>query len=62
MEAFFSMVVLNDNTGLFLCVMYRSPRQGRSALEFLTEELDILLQLHKCSHLVVLGDLNFHLE
>uniref|UniRef100_A0A0P4VP62 Endonuclease/exonuclease/phosphatase domain-containing protein n=1 Tax=Scylla olivacea TaxID=85551 RepID=A0A0P4VP62_SCYOL len=62
MEALFFRVVINDSTGLLLCVMYRPPRQGRSALDFLTEELDTMLQRHKCSHVMILGDLNFHLE
>ena len=62
MEAIFFRVVLHDNTGLLLCVMYRPPRQGRSALDFLTEKLDTLLQQHRCSHVMILGDLNYHLE
>ena len=62
MEAIFFKVVLRDNTGLLLCVMYRPPRQGRSALDFLTEKLDTLLQQHRCSHVMILGDLNYHLE
>ena len=60
MEALFFRVVLNDNTGLLLCVP--PPRQGRSGLDFLTGELDTLLQLHKCFHIMIVGDLNFHLE
>ena len=62
MEALFFRVVLADNSGLLLCVMYRPPRQGRAPLDFLTEELDTLLQRHQCSHVVVAGDLNCHLE
>ncbi len=44
------------------CVMYRPPRQGRAPLDFLTEELDTLLLRHKCSQVMIVGDLNFHLE
>jgi len=62
MEALFFRVVLADNSGLLLCVMYRPPRQGRAPLDFLTEELDTLLQRHKCSHVMIVGDLNFHME
>ena len=61
-EALFFRVVLADKSGLLLCVMYRPPRQGRAPLDFLTEELDILLQRHKCSHVMIVGDLNPHME
>ncbi|MPC67993.1 hypothetical protein E2C01_062182 [Portunus trituberculatus] len=54
MEAIFFRVVLSDKTGLLL--------QGRSALDFLTEKVDTLLQQHRCSHVMILGDLNHHLE
>ena len=62
MEALFFRVVLTDNSGLLLCVIYRPPRQGRVPLDFLTEELDSLLLRHQCSQVMVVGDLNFHLE
>ena len=62
LEAQFFRVVLEDNTGLLLCVMYRPPKQGRSQLDFLTEELDTLLSRHKCRHAMIVGDLNPHLE
>ena len=42
--------------------MYRLPRQGSAPLDFLTEELDTILLRHKYSHVMVVGDLNFHLE
>lgn len=38
------------------------PRQGRAPLDFLTKELDTLPQHHKCSHVMIVGDLNFHME
>ena len=62
MEALFFRIVLGDNGGLLLCALYRSPRQGRSSLDFLTEELDNLLQRHECRRVIIVGDLNFHLE
>ena len=62
LEALFFRVVLTDNSGLLLCVMYRPPRQGRAPLDFLTNELDSLLLRHQCSQVMVVGDLNFHLE
>ncbi|XP_063879419.1 uncharacterized protein LOC135110721 [Scylla paramamosain] len=62
MAALFFRVVINDSRGLLLCVMYRPPRQGRSALDFLMEELDTMLQQNKCSQVMILGDLNFHLQ
>ncbi|XP_050698030.1 uncharacterized protein LOC126985992 [Eriocheir sinensis] len=61
-EALFFRVALTDNSGLLLCVMYRPPRQRRAPLDCLTEELDTLLLRHQCSHVMVVGDLNFHLE
>ena len=61
-EALFFRVVLADNNGLLLCVMYRPPRQGRAPLDFLTVELDTLLLRHKCSHVMIVGDLNPHME
>ena len=62
MEALFFRIVLRDNSGLLLCVLYRPPRQGRFALDFLAEELDDLLRRHQCKSVLILGDLNFHLE
>ncbi|MPC15976.1 hypothetical protein E2C01_008781 [Portunus trituberculatus] len=38
------------------------PRQDRSSLDFLVEELDNLLQHHGCNNILIVGDLNFHLE
>ncbi|XP_045113326.1 uncharacterized protein LOC123505739 [Portunus trituberculatus] len=61
-EALFFRMVLADKSGLLFCVMYRPPRQGRAPLDFLTEELDTLLQRHKCSHVMLVGDLNPHME
>ena len=62
MEALFFRIVLQDNSGLLLCVLYRPPRQGRSSFDFLAEELDNLLQRHGCKNILIVGDLNFHLE
>ena len=58
----FFRIVLQDNSGLLLCVLYSSRRQGRSSFDFLAEELDNLLQCHKCKTILVMRDLNFHLE
>ncbi|MPC78093.1 hypothetical protein E2C01_072570 [Portunus trituberculatus] len=54
MEALFFRIVLRDNSGLLLCVLYRPPTQGRFALD--------LLRRHQCKSVLILGDLNFHLE
>ena len=62
MEALFFRIVLTDNSGLLLCVLYRPPRQGRFSLDFLAEEMDNLLQHHGCKNVLIVGDLNFHLE
>ncbi|MPC51604.1 hypothetical protein E2C01_045453 [Portunus trituberculatus] len=62
MEALFFRIVLADNSGLLLCLLYCPPRQGRSSLNFLAEELDNLLQHHGCKNVLIVGDVNFHLE
>lgn len=62
MEAIFFRVVLADRSALLICAMYRPPRHGPASLHFLTETLDDLLIRHQCSHVLVVGDLNHHLE
>ena len=62
MEAMFFRVVLADRSALLLCAMYRPPRQGPSSLQYLTDKLDDLLTVYSCSHVLVVGDLNHHLE
>ena len=62
MEALFFRVVLRNNSGLLLCVLYRPPRQGRTVFEYLAEELDNLLLLYSCKNILIVGDLNFHVE
>ena len=42
--------------------MYRPPRQGPSSLQYLTDKLDDLLIEYSCSHVLVVGNLNYHLE
>ena len=42
--------------------MHHTPKLGRAPLDFLTEKLDALLQLHTCSHVMIVGDLNFYME
>ena len=61
-EALFFRVVLSDSTALLLCAMYRPPGQGPSSLNFLTVSLDDLLTRHRCRHVLIVGDLNHHLE
>ena len=55
MEALFFRIVLQDNSDLLLCVLYRPPRQGRFSFDFLAEELDNLLQRHRCKDILVVG-------
>ena len=62
MEALFFGVVLADNSGLLLCIMYHPTKQGRAPLDFLTQKLDILLPQHKCSHMMIIGDLSPHMD
>ena len=61
MEAMFFRVVLNPNSALLLCAHYRPQWQGRAPLDFLTDHLDGLLTIHNCQHVVIVGDLNYHL-
>ncbi|KAK4327635.1 hypothetical protein Pmani_001908 [Petrolisthes manimaculis] len=43
-----------NGTGLLLCAMYRSPRQGHDPINFLTEHLDDLLTRHRCRHVLIM--------
>ncbi|KAK4314421.1 hypothetical protein Pmani_014308 [Petrolisthes manimaculis] len=52
-EAVFLRVVMANGTGLLLCAMYRSPRQGPDPINFLTEHLDDLLTRHRCRHVLI---------
>ena len=40
MEALFFRIVVQDNSGLLHCFLYRPSRQGHSSFDFLAEELD----------------------
>ena len=62
LEVMFFRVVLADHSALLLCAMYRPPRQGPASLLYLTEALDDLLVAHRCHHVLLVGDLNHHLE
>lgn len=61
-EAVFLKVILADGTALLLCAMYRPPRQGPAPLDFLTEQMDDLLTRHRYRHVLIVGDLNQHME
>ncbi|KAG0710902.1 hypothetical protein GWK47_021822 [Chionoecetes opilio] len=58
----FFRVVLADRSAILLCAMYRPPRQGPASLQYLTGALDDLMLEHRCRHVLVVGDLNHHLE
>ena len=58
----FFRVVLEDRSALLLHVMYRPPRQRPASLQYLTEILDELMLAHRCRHVIVVGNLNHHLE
>ncbi|KAG0729665.1 hypothetical protein GWK47_029866 [Chionoecetes opilio] len=62
MEVMFFRVVLADRSAILLCAMYRLPRQGPASLQYLTGTLDDLMLEHCCWHVLVVGDLNHHLE
>ncbi|KAG0720249.1 hypothetical protein GWK47_048890 [Chionoecetes opilio] len=62
MEMMFFRVVLADRSATLVCAMYRPPRQGPSSLQYLTGALDDLMLEHRCRHVLVVGDLNHHLE
>ena len=61
-EAVFLRIVMADGTADLLCVMYRPPRQGPASIDFLSENLDDLLTRHRCRNVLIVGDLNHHLE
>lgn len=61
MEAIFLRIVLQHDNALLLCVLYRPQWQCRQPLDFLTDYLDTLLIRHNCQHVVIVGDLNYHL-
>ncbi len=60
-KAMFLKIVLASGTFVFLCVMYRPPRQGPAPLDFLTENMDDLLTCHCCRHVLIVRDQNHHL-
>ena len=62
MESLFFRVVLADGEALLVCAMYRPPQQGPAPLDYLTTHLDDLMTRHRCSHVLIIGDLNHHLE
>ncbi|KAG0722156.1 hypothetical protein GWK47_045040 [Chionoecetes opilio] len=62
MEVMFFRVVLADRSAILLCAMYRPPRQGPASLQYFTGALDDLMLEHRCRHVLVVGDLNHHLE
>ena len=42
-----------------LCIgCYRPPSQGTALLDFITENLDHLMRVHRCDNIIILGDLN----
>ena len=61
MEVMFLRVILNSNSALLLCAHYRPQWQGRAPLDFLTDHLDDLLTRYDCQHVMIVGDLNYHL-
>ncbi|KAK8396061.1 hypothetical protein O3P69_005273 [Scylla paramamosain] len=62
LEVMFFRVVLANHSALLLCAMYRPPWQGHDSLLYLKEALDVLLVTHRCQHILLVGDLNHHLE
>ena len=62
MEVMFFRVVLEDRSALLLCAMCRPPRQGPASLQYFTETLDEMMLVHRCRHVMVVGDLNHHLD
>ncbi|MPC73195.1 hypothetical protein E2C01_067515 [Portunus trituberculatus] len=62
MEVMYFRVMLADRSDLLLCDLYRPPRQGPDSLLYLNEALDNLMMAHSCSHVLIVRDLNHHLE
>ncbi|XP_069979403.1 uncharacterized protein [Penaeus vannamei] len=61
LEAIFVKVMLKSNESLLLCAHYRPQWQGRTSIDFLTENLDVLQARNNCQHILIVGDLNHHL-
>ena len=55
--SFFKVWANNDETILFTAC-YRPQWQGNEPIEFLHHNLDNLLHLYSCKHLIIVGDMN----
>ncbi len=53
---------MRDGAGLLLCTVYRTLRQSPRPIQFLTDNMDGLLMRHRCLQVLIVGDLNNHLE
>lgn len=62
MESLFVPVALPDNQAVMVCATYRPLRQGLTPLDFLADYLDELMTRHNCNHVLIVEDLNHHLE
>ena len=61
MEVMFYRLLLQDETAVLLCALYRPQWQGGGPLAFLTDQLDALMDSHRCQNTVIVGDLNHNL-
>ena len=62
MEVMYFRVTVADRSALLLCAMYHPTRQEPDSLLFLLETLDNLMLAHSCTHVLIVSDLNHHLE
>ena len=61
-EVMYFRVTQADRSALQLCAIYRPPRQGPDSVLYLTKALENLMLAHSCSHVLIVGDLKYHLE
>lgn len=61
MEMLFFRITLDNDEALLLIAMYRPQWQGADPLRYLTNHLDIIMEIHNCQNIMIVGDLNQHL-
>ena len=61
-ESIFFRVALMAGEGLLVCALYRPTRQGPAVFHFMANNLDHIMTKHNCNRVMIIGDLNHHLE
>ena len=53
--------MIADGNALLLCAMYRPQWHLSAPINFLTDNLDAIMETHNCQNVIIVGDLNQHL-